>query len=115
MLTVDGEISTINALMAVLLERGYVPIAVWHGQVGLDMAMANQQHMVIIDSGITGMNVEPHDPGVQTFRLDNGESSIFFVLRSQTGINLPEIGAITLADDGGRVSAVAQVTGAASE
>jgi PAS domain S-box-containing protein len=115
MLTVDGEINTINALMAVLLERGYMPISVWHGQVGLDMAMANQQHMVIIDSGITGMDVEPHDPGVKTFRLDNGESSIFFVLRSQMGIDLPEIGAIALVDMGTGVSAVAQVADSVSE
>ncbi len=90
-LTVDGEVSTINALMAVLLERNYQPIAVWNGQTGIDVALANQQHMVIIDSGIVSGTVEPHDPNVKTYRLDNGNVSIFFVLRSRSGINLPGI------------------------
>jgi PAS domain S-box-containing protein len=90
-LTVDGEVSTINALMSVLLDRGYQPIAIWNGQTGIDVALANQQHMVIIDSGIVSGTVEPHDPDVKTYRLDNGNVSIFFVLRSRSGINLPGI------------------------
>ncbi len=90
-LTVDGEVSTINALMTVLLDRGYQPIAVWNGQTGIDVALANQHHMVIIDSGIVSGTVEPHDPDVKTYRLDNGNVSIFFVLRSRSGINLPGI------------------------
>jgi PAS domain S-box-containing protein len=90
-LTVDGEVSTINALMTVLLDRGYQPIAVWNGQTGIDVALANQHHMVIIDSGIVSGTVEPHDPAVKTYRLDNGNVSIFFVLRSRSGINLPGI------------------------
>jgi PAS domain S-box-containing protein len=90
-LTVDGEVSTINALMSVLLDRGYQPIAVWNGQTGIDVALANQQHMVIIDSGIVSGTVAPHDPDVKTYRLDNGNVSIFFVLRSRSGINLPGI------------------------
>jgi PAS domain S-box-containing protein len=90
-LTVDGEVSTINALMTVLLERGYQAIAVWNGQTGIDVALANQQHMVIIDSGIVSGTIAPHDPDVKTYRLDNGNVSIFFVLRSRSGINLPGI------------------------
>jgi signal transduction histidine kinase/DNA-binding response OmpR family regulator/HAMP domain-containing protein len=90
-LTVDGEVSTINALMSVLLERGYAPIAEWNGQTGIDVAMANQQHMVILDSGITGEPIAPHDPAIKTFRLDNGAGSIFFVLRSRSGVNLPAL------------------------
>jgi signal transduction histidine kinase/DNA-binding response OmpR family regulator/HAMP domain-containing protein len=88
-LTVDGEISTINALMSVLLERGYTAIAEWNGQTGIDVALADQQHMVILDSGITGETIAPHDPAIKTFRLDNGAGSIFFVLRSRSGVNLP--------------------------
>jgi signal transduction histidine kinase/DNA-binding response OmpR family regulator/HAMP domain-containing protein len=90
-LTVDGDVSTINALMAVLLERSYAPIAVWNGQTGIDVAMANQNHMVILDSGITSEPIEPHDPAIKTFRLDNGAGSIFFVLRSRSGVNLPDL------------------------
>jgi PAS domain S-box-containing protein len=90
-LTVDGDISTINALMAVLLERGYSPIAEWNGQTGIDVAMANQNHMVILDSGITSEPIAQHDPAIKTFRLDNGTGSIFFVLRSRSGVNLPDL------------------------
>jgi signal transduction histidine kinase/DNA-binding response OmpR family regulator/HAMP domain-containing protein len=90
-LTVDGDVSTINALMAVLLERGYSPIAVWNGQTGIDVAMANQNHMVILDSGITSEPIEQHDPAIKTFRLDNGAGSIFFVLRSRSGVHLPAL------------------------
>jgi DNA-binding response OmpR family regulator len=90
-LTVDGEVVTINALLGVLLERGYAPIAMWDGQTGIDVAMANQQHMVIFDSGIPTEPLEQHDPTVKTFRLDNGEGSIFFVLRSRSGVNLPDL------------------------
>lgn len=90
-LTVDGEVTTINALMSVLLERGYTPIASWNGQTGIDVAMANQQHMVILDSGITGEPIGPNDPAIKTFRLDNGVGSIFFVLRSRSGVHLPTL------------------------
>jgi PAS domain S-box-containing protein len=90
-LTVDGEVSTINALMSVLLERGYAAIAVWNGQTGIDVALANQQHMVILDSGITSEPIGQHDPTIKTFRLDNGAGSIFFVLRSRSGVNLPAL------------------------
>jgi DNA-binding response OmpR family regulator len=90
-LTVDGEVSTINALMSVLLERGYTAIAVWNGQTGIDVALANQQHMVILDSGIASEPIDQHDPTIKTFRLDNGAGSIFFVLRSRSGVNLPAL------------------------
>jgi signal transduction histidine kinase/ActR/RegA family two-component response regulator/HAMP domain-containing protein len=90
-LTVDGDVSTINALMAVLLERCYAPIAMWNGQTGIDVAMANQNHMVILDSGITSEPIAQHDPAIKTFRLDNGAGSIFFVLRSRSGVNLPDL------------------------
>jgi PAS domain S-box-containing protein len=92
-LTIEGKVATINTLLSMLLEQGYSPIAQWNGQTGLNLAIDNQQHIVILDSGIPSTPIAADDPNVQTFRLDNGESSIFIVLRPQSGVNLPIINA----------------------
>lgn len=90
-LTIEGKVATINTLLSLLVEQGYAPIAQWNGQTGLDIAMNNQQYIVILDSGIPTVSIAPDDPKIQTFRLDNGDSSMFIVLRSQSGVNLPMV------------------------